>query len=87
MLFRSSELVRYFTVKFGYLVVYSFSISLLASFLVLLYNDLYFDLSVTFMLNYLFKDWFLKNNILYPLIVAAVLIILFMIKWKRGRKI
>ena len=34
-----SELVRYFTVKFGYLVVYSFSISLLASFLVLLYND------------------------------------------------
>lgn len=81
------ELLTFILEKFGFLVIYSVAISMLASFFVLLYNDLYFDLSVTFILNYLLRDWFIGDRVQYPLIMIAVLIVLYIVIGKRGKKI
>lgn len=80
-------LIGYVFVKFIYILLYSIAISLFASLLVLIYQNLYFDLSIVFILNYIFKDFFMKNKILYPVVIIAVMFILYHIVWKiRGEK-
>lgn len=82
-----AELLHYCAAKYVYLVVYSFAISLFILLLVLLYNDLFFDLSVAFILNYLFRDWFRGDRIVYPLLLIAFLLIAYMLLWKKGKKV
>lgn len=59
--------------KLLYLFVYSTAISLVTSFLIYLYNDLFVNISLSFLLNYMLKNLFYQDKVIYPIIVLLVL--------------
>lgn len=71
----------------GYLFIYSAAISLFVMILVRLYNDLFFDLSAAFVLNYLLRNWGMGENIVYPIMLFFVMLALYLIVWKKGKKV
>lgn len=74
-------------VRFGYLFLYSAAISLFIMILVRLYNDLFFDLSAAFVLNYLLRNWVMGESVIYPLVLFFVMLVLYVITWKKGKKV
>lgn len=74
-------------VRCGYLFFYSVAISLFIMILILLYNDLYFDLSAAFVLNYLLRNWVMSESIVYPIVLLFVMLMSYLIIWKKGKKI
>ena len=75
------------TVRFVYLFLYSAAISLFIMILVRLYNDLSFDLSAAFVLNYLLRNWVMGESVIYPLVLFFVMLVLYVITWKKGKKV
>lgn len=59
--------------KLLYLLVYSTAMSLVTAFLIYLYNDLFVNLSLVFLLNYLLKNQFFQDKMLYPIAVLLIL--------------
>ncbi len=59
--------------KLLYLLVYSTAMSLVTAFLIYLYNDLFVNLSLAFLLNYLLKNLFFQDKMLYPIAVLLIL--------------
>ncbi len=81
-------LVEYIAATFAYMLLYAISVSLFVSLLVLIFQNLYFDLSVGFILNYMLKDFFMQGNIIYLIVIIAVMFVLYRSVWKiRGEKI
>lgn len=74
-------------VRFEYLFLYSAAISLFIMILVRLYNDLFFDLSAAFVLNYLLRNWVMGESVIYPLVLFFVMLALYVITWKKGKKV
>lgn len=62
----------YITNKFLYMTLYCIAISLVTSFLVMIYQNLYFDLSVIFILNYMLRRLFMRDLIYIPLIIIGI---------------
>lgn len=63
--------------KMLYLLVYSTAMSLVTAFLIYLYNDLFVNLSLAFLLNYLLKNLFFQNKMLYPIAVLLILVVVY----------
>ncbi len=63
--------------KLLYLLVYSTAMSLVTAFLIYLYNDLFVNLSLAFLLNYLLKNLFFQNKMLYPIAVLLILVVVY----------
>ena len=51
--------------------------SLVTAFLIYLYNDLFVNLSLAFLLNYLLKNLFFQNKMLYPIAVLLILVVVY----------
>ncbi len=63
--------------KLLYLLVYSTAMSLVTAFLIYLYNDLFVNLSLVFLLNYLLKNQFFQDKMLYPIAVLLILVVVY----------
>ena len=71
-----------------YMTVYGIAVSIFVSLITLLYQNLYFVLSVAFILNYILRDLFMKNQIIYPCAMIVILFLLYRVVWKvRGEKL
>ena len=63
--------------KLLYLLVYSTAMSLVTAFLIYLYNDLFVNLSLVFLLNYFLKNQFFQDKMLYPIAVLLILVVVY----------
>lgn len=81
-------LTQYLIASMIHLLLYTISISLFVSLLVLIYQNLYFDLSVVFILNDFVKDFVIQKNAIYYIVFIIIMFIIYQIVWKiRGEKI
>ena len=81
-------LIKYIIVNLITILLYVISISLLVSLLVLIYQNLYFDLSVIFISNDILKDFVMQKNGIYYIVFIIIMFILYQSVWKiRGEKI
>jgi hypothetical protein len=55
-------------------ILFISAMSVLATLLVFIYRNLYFDLNVIFVLSYLLKDIFTERNLWFPLILLILLL-------------
>lgn len=80
-------LTEYIIVNLIHLLLYVISVSLFVSLLVLIYQNLYFDFSVVFILSDILKDFHMQINIIYFMVFIVMMFILHRIVWKiRGEK-
>lgn len=71
-----------------YMALYGMAMSVMASFLVYLYPNLYVDLSLLFILSYLLRGTAMREHMLLPVIMIAVMAILYGFMWRvRSEKI
>lgn len=76
------ELAGYILLKILYTGLYGMVMSVLASFLVYLYSNLYVDLSILFMVSYLLRRTAMEGKFIFPFAVMAVMAVLYGIMWK-----
>lgn len=65
-----------------YVALYGMAMSVFASFLVCLYQNLYVDLSLVFIAAYILREIAMKEIILFPLLLVAGLAILYGVMWR-----
>lgn len=75
-------LAGYILLKILYIGLYGMAMSVLASFLVYLYSNLYVDLSILFIASYLLRRTAMEGKFIFPLAVMAVMAALYGIMWK-----
>lgn len=77
-----AELAGYILLRILYIGLYGMAMSVLASFLVYLYSNLYVDLSILFIASYLLRRTAMEGKFLFPLAAMAVMAVLYGIMWK-----
>ena len=65
--------------KFVYVQIYSFSLSVLTALCIYIYNDLLVDISLVIVLNYLFRNFMGRDELLYPVTVIFISGIAYMV--------
>lgn len=71
-----------------YISLYGSAMSLLASFMILLYNNLYFSLSIVFIISYISRTYFISVNFIYPVAAILMFLVLYGIMWRfRSEKV
>lgn len=65
-----------------YISLYGSAMSLLASFIILLYNNLYFSLSIVFIISYISRTYFVSVNFIYPVAALLIFLVLYGIMWR-----
>lgn len=65
--------------KYVYVQMYSFSLSCLSGLLVYVYNDMYVDMSIVLLLNYLFTDMLAGEKLVYPLVILVLTALVYVI--------
>lgn len=86
----AAQLLVYLLGEILYRAMYGMAMSLLGTFLVYLYPNLYVDLSILFIISYIFRETAMMGNFAFPLFLAAVMVILYGAIWKwrfRGERI
>lgn len=68
--------------KFVYVQIYSFSLSVLTALCIYIYNDLLVDISLVIVLNYLFRNFMGRDELLYPVTVMFISVITYMVMRK-----
>lgn len=68
--------------KFVYVQIYSFSLSVLTALCIYIYNDLLVDISLVIVLNYLFRNFMGRDELLYPVTVIFISGIAYMVMRK-----
>lgn len=63
--------------KYVYVQMYSFSLSCMGALLVYMYNDLYVDVSIVMLLNYIFKEILIKDQLVCPVAVCVLSVVLY----------
>lgn len=75
-------LAGYILLKILYIGLYGMAMSVMASFLVYLYSNLYVDLSILFIVSYLLRCTAMEGRFIFPLTVMAVMAVLYGVMWK-----
>ncbi len=71
-----------------YISLYGGTMSLLASFIIFIYNNLYFSLSMVFIISYMLRTCFVSVNFIYPAAGILVFLVLYAVMWHfRGERI
>ena len=71
-----------------YISLYGGAMSLLASFIIFIYNNLYFSLSMVFIISYMLRDCFVRVNFIYPAAGILMFIVLYAVMWRfRGERV
>ncbi len=65
-----------------YLAAYGMAMSVFASFMVYLYQNLYVDLSMLFIAAYLLRETAMRGNFAFPLLLTGILAVLYGVMWK-----
>lgn len=65
--------------KYAYVQVYAFMLSCMAGLFVYVYNDMYVDISLVLVLNYIFKDIFIKDRLSYPAAALLLTLVLYVV--------
>lgn len=76
------EVVLYLAQNILYISLYGGAMSLLASFVLFIYNNLYFSLSIVFIISYLLRSWFVSINFIYPLSGICMFLVLYAVMWR-----
>lgn len=63
--------------KYIYVQIYSFSLSCIGALLVYMYNDMYVDMSIVMVLNYIFKGILIKDQLACPVAVFVLTAVLY----------
>ncbi len=71
-----------------YISLYGGVMSLLASFIILIYNNLYFSLSMVFIISYMLRECFVSVNFIYPAAGGIMFLALYSVMWRfRGERV
>ena len=76
------ELVLYLSSRILYVAVYGMAMSVLASFLVYVYPNLYVDLSLLFIAAYMLSERAMMETLIFPLILLVVMAMLYGFMWR-----
>lgn len=76
------QLIVFIFLRILFMVYYGIAMSLFASFMVFLYPNLFFDLSVLFIVSYVSRDVFISGNFIIPTVIITLLLMLYIIMWK-----
>lgn len=77
-----SGILLYIGSNILYISLYGSAMSLLASFIILLYNNLYFSLSIVFIISYISRTYFVSVNFIYPVAAILMFLVLYGIMWR-----
>ncbi len=78
----AAEFVICILAEISYLAAYGMAMSVFASFMVYLYQNLYVDLSILFIASYLLRETAMRGRIAVPLVLTGVLAVLYGLMWK-----
>ncbi len=82
------EMCREIIWRLVYLILYSLALSLLTAVFVYVHNDLYVDLSLVFLINYLLQDTFCQNKLIYVFMIMSLTGILYiLVRTVRSEKV